>query len=76
MIRGRGDFSAELLAVTDRLLAEEGRLEQLTQQQFDPLGRAGVQRWLGDPDLHEAPALLKEASRLAVELLEDEQVER
>jgi exonuclease SbcD len=72
-VRQRGDFSAELLRLSGALRADAGRREQWCFQEFEPLRRAGVQRWIGVLDPEEEPSLHDDAERLAVDVLEEDE---
>jgi hypothetical protein len=71
-VRRRGDFSAELLRIADELAADEKRLSTFLSGEMEPLNRLGVHRWLGEMHRQDNDALLRSATRLAVEMLEQE----
>ena len=72
-IRARGDFSAELLNVSQALMSEQGGpgTAAFLAAHDEPLRRAG-RRLLPDVDPVNATELLREAEALALELLEED----
>lgn len=70
-IASRKDFSAEVLAARDALLADSVQRRALIDGQFKLVERSGVQRWALDPDEEEETELIEEATALALDLLEE-----
>ncbi len=69
-ILARGDFSAELLCVSQSLISDGGGAAAFLAAQDEPLRRA-VRRLLLDVDPVEAADLLRDAEALALEMLEE-----
>jgi DNA repair exonuclease SbcCD nuclease subunit len=72
-IRRRGDFSSELLRLSGVLQGDGARREQWCFQEFEPLRRAGVQRWVNLLDPADQPQLVADAERFALDMLEEDQ---
>ncbi len=70
-IASRKDFSAEVLAARDALVADRAQLRVLMDRQFRQVERSGIHRWTTDPDEEEETELVEEATGLALELLEE-----
>jgi DNA repair exonuclease SbcCD nuclease subunit len=73
LIRGRGDFSAELIAAVDALAEDPDRRERFIAQRLQALQDRGFHRWIPDVPADEAMDLLREAEDLALNLLEQEE---
>ena len=71
-IRQRNDFSAELLELSAKLQKSTSELRDLIYDGDEPLKRVGVPRVLDLPEGETDLELLKEAEKIALELLEDE----
>jgi DNA repair exonuclease SbcCD nuclease subunit len=67
-IRGRGDFSSEILRWADRLTADAEEQKQFVELPWDALRRAG----LVPADPGEVDSVLREAVELALGMLEEE----
>lgn len=68
-IRARGDFSAELVRVSQSLFSDTGSAAAFLAAQEEPLRRA-IRRLLPDVDPAEAADLLRDAEELALEMLD------
>ncbi|OFV90239.1 MAG: hypothetical protein A3J75_01955 [Acidobacteria bacterium RBG_16_68_9] len=73
LIRGRGDFSAELMAGVEALAADPERRNAFIAQRLQPLQERGFHRWIPDVEPDQALELLREAEDLALDLLEQEE---
>jgi DNA repair exonuclease SbcCD nuclease subunit len=74
VVRGRGDFSAQLVEVCDRLAAEPARIETLMDERSEPLRRLFCVPGLPADALEADPAALLAAARaLALDLLESDE---
>lgn len=71
-VRARGDFSAELLRLSSLLREDDDRRATWMYDEFEPLRRGSLQRWL-DAESPDSAALLDRAERLALDMLEDVQ---
>jgi len=70
-IARRGDFSAEVVRYADELLAQPDMLGAFAKEQFAPLDKPRLRKSLAELDAPDPAQLLREASDLAMELLEE-----
>ncbi len=71
-IRRRGDFSSELIRVTDDLRANREQLQVLLDEELSLLDRRGCARWMEQLDSQQWEQLLDQAERYALHLLDQE----
>jgi DNA repair exonuclease SbcCD nuclease subunit len=71
-IARRGDFSAELLACSQQLQQDSGRLSAMLAAQLEPLQKAGVPAAIREQLEALDPNLVRDATQLALDLLEED----
>jgi len=70
-VRARGDFSSELLRLSDLLGEDSERRDQWLFDELEPLRRGSLQRWLGGASSADPAEMIQRARSLALDILED-----
>jgi DNA repair exonuclease SbcCD nuclease subunit len=72
-VRARGDFSSELLRISELLKSDTEQRDLWLFDQLEALRRGSLQRWLEGSTVVDGSELIERAESLALDILEDSQ---